>query len=905
MTLAAGSRVGPYEVIAALGAGGMGEVYRARDTQLKRDVALKVLPAEVAADPHRLARFQREAELLAALNHPHIAQIYGLAQTEGVPALVMELVEGSTLAERIARGPVPLDEVLPIAAQLAEALEYAHEHSIIHRDLKPANIKLTPDGAVKVLDFGLAKALEAGTPTGQPAQSHTLTSPAVTRAGVILGTAAYMAPEQARGVAVDKRADIWAFGVVLFEMLTGTACFTGDTITDVLLAVVRSEPNWNALPVQTPGTIRRLLRRCLAKDRKQRVHDIADARLEIEHVRASGGAGDADASIAEQAALVAASRRFRTYAFALVALAVLALAAASVAYWLTTRPPAPGPVIHADLALPEGHALVASPTISPDGRTVAFVTAGGSERPRMYIRRLMDDFEIREIRGTEEADQPFFSPDGRSVAFFAKRQLFRVRLDGGAPVAIASAPNPRGGTWGDDGSIVFVPDPGTGLVRLAAGATEPQPLIRPDGGTNLGFVHPRFLPGARELLFSVWGKELGPARLNLATLARSSIVGGYWSNAVYAASGHIVIGGRLDQEGEILAFAYDASRGTRGVAVSVQQRVFRTLRSPTAWFDLSRTGTLVYAVADISRNMVVEVDQAGRVVRTLIGERAYYDATPALSPDGTRIAYSRLGRVRVRNVERGTDDLLTTEDGAGPAWEDRAPAWTPDGRRVVFASVRNGNWDLFARDASGGGSAEPVVQGPLNQMYPVVRRQDGTIAYVELNPATSYDIRLLPPGGNTEAALATPANEVSPAFSGDGRLMAYASDESGRPEVYVTPFTRPLNRGAIVSAEGGVCPCWSPRQNRLFFWQGTKMMAVDVRSDGTPAGSPRLLFDGGWPLGAPGGIIRPTIGNTTCFEVMPHGEHFLMVRADPETIPTQLHVIFNWLEELKAKVPLK
>ena len=905
MILAAGTRVGHYEVVAALGAGGMGEVYRARDTQLKRDVALKVLPAEVAADPHRLARFQREAELLAALNHPHIAQVYGLAEAGGVRAIVMELVEGPTLAERIARGPLPLDEALPIATELAEALEYAHEHGIVHRDLKPANIKLTPDGAVKVLDFGLAKALEAGPAAAAPADSATVPSPAMTRAGIILGTAAYMAPEQARGVAVDKRADIWAFGVVLFEMLTGTACFTGDSVTDVLLAVVRSEPNWDALPAETPGPIRRLLHRCLAKDRKQRVHDIADARIEIEQAQASGEAGGVQPSTAEEAAMVAASRRFRTYAFALASLAVLALAAVSVAYWLTSRPPAPGPVIHADLALPEGHALVASPAISPDGRTVAFVSQGPSERPHLQVRRLMDDFEVREIPGAEDADQPFFSPDGRSVAFFAKRQLFRVRLDGGAPVAIASAPNPRGGTWGDDDSIIFTPSTNGGLVRIVAGGGQPQPLIRPDGETNYGFVLPRFLPGARELLFSVWGKELGPARLNLATLERSSIASGS-GNAVYAASGHIVIGGRVTQEGEILAVP-DTARdsGSPRLPVAVLQNVFRSVRSATSWFDLSLTGTLVYAVADISRNSIVSVDQAGRVASTLMGGRAYYDATPALSPDATRIAYARLGRIRVRNLERGTDEVLTTEDGAGTSWDDRAPAWTPDGRRVVFASNRVGNWDVFARDASGGGTADPVVQRPLNQLYPAFRRQDGTMAFVESHPATSYDIWLLPPGGKTEASFTTPANEVGPTFSADGRLLAYASDESGRPEIYVTPFARPLRRGVTVSAEGGVCPAWSPKQNRLFFWQGTKILAVDIRPDGNPAGIPRMLFDGGWSLGAPGGIIRPTIGATTCFEVLPDGEHFLMVRADPEAIPTRMHLIFNWLEELKAKVPIK
>ncbi len=941
MSLRPGSRFGPYDVISLLGAGGMGEVYRARDTKLKRDVALKVLPAAVAADPDRLARFQREAELLAALNHPHIAQIYGLEEEAGVRALVMELVEGPTLSERIAQAQglgirdrgsgnqatgIPLDEALQVASQLAEALEYAHERGIIHRDLKPANVKLTPDGAVKVLDFGLAKALGPAGPGVSPvtpvsSESPTVTSPfdiaqgrpAVTGAGVILGTAAYMAPEQARGAAADKRADIWAFGVILFELLSGRACFAGDSVTDVLAAVVKTEPDWSALPSDTPAPIRQLLHRSLAKDRRERLRDIGDARLEINAVRTSlGSAEPALTAAATPAAAAAAGRRPRRRALWVVAvlslaalLGGLAIGFAAVLYGTRTRPPAPNPAVHVDLALPDGHALVASPAISPDGRTVAFVSQGAAGRPHLYVRHLMEDFEAREIPGTEDADQPFFSPDGRSLAFFAKRQLFRVRLDGGAPVAIASAPNPRGGTWGDDDSIVFVPSMGDGLLKIAASGGKPQPLVRPDGDSNYAFADPAYLPGNRELLFTVWGKEAGPACLNLATLERSNIVGAYRSNAVFAESGHIVFGGRPDQEGELLAIPASSGDGEKaGVPVPVQQHVFRSIRSGTAWFDLSRTGTLVYAVADVWRNTVVKVDQAGRVTATLIGERAYYDAKPALSPDGTQIAYAKLGRIRVRNLERGTDEVLTIEDGAGTSWEHRGPAWTPDGRRIVFGSTRTGNWDVFAGNVSGGGSLEPVVQGSLNQLNPSFRRQDGMMAFVESNPATSYDIWLQPRGGKSEVALATPANDVNLTFSEDGRLVAYTSDESGRPEVYVAEFTRPLRRGVMVSTEGGVCPAWSPGRDRLFFRQGMKMMAVDVRPDGSPAGSPRELFDGGWPLGAPGGMIRSTIGNTTCFEVMPDGEHFLMVRADPEAIPTRLHVILNWFEELKARVPL-
>ena len=724
----------------------------------------------------------------------------------------------------------------------------------------------------------------------------------MTQAGIILGTAAYMSPEQARGASVDKRTDIWAFGVVLFEMLTGRPCFPGDSVTDVLAAVVKSDPDWAALPADTQWRIRELLQRCLAKDRKKRLRDIADGQLEIEQAMALGltGAGAAESGNGGLPATVGAGRISKTMTVALV---VLTLAAAFIAYWALSRPSAPGPEIHAAITLPEGHALFSIPAISPDGTTVAFVSAGPSEQPRLYTRRLMDDFELRAIPGTEGADFPFFSPDGRFVAFFAKRQLFRVSLDGGSPTPIAKAPNPMGGTWGDDDSIVFAPTLNGGLVRVAAGGGEPQPLVRPDSDLNYGFVFPTFLPGARELLFTVWGKDFGPARLNIATGERSNIAGGYWSNTAYAASGHIVFGG-LGHGGEILAVPDSIpDGGSRPVPVLVQRKVFRNYRGGGVWFGMSRNGTLVYALGDISQNTLVLIDQSGNVSSTVIGERTFYDEKPTLSPDKKWAAYTRLEKIYVRNLDRGSEVLLTTEDGAGISWHDRGPIWTSDSKRVVFYSNRAGNYDLFITDASGGGKIEPLLQAPLNQTSPSIRQQDGTLAFVESHPATARDIWMLHPGGKRDPWLVTPVNEDQPSFSPDGRLVAYTSDESDRPEIYISPFSDSRKREKA-STDGAMCPVWSPKGDRLFFRQGTKIMAVDIREDGSAAGKPRMLFDGGWSLGTSGGLPRLNTTTSIGFEVMPDGEHFLMVRAEPEAVPTKIHVIFNWFEELNRLCPV-
>ena len=728
----------------------------------------------------------------------------------------------------------------------------------------------------------------------------------MTQAGIILGTAAYMSPEQARGAALDKRTDIWAFGVVLFEMLTGRPCFPGDSVTDVLAAVVKSDPDWAALPADTPRRVRDLLNRCLAKDRRQRLHDIADARLEIEAARTSPAgieAGPAPGITTAAAAAAGFWTRRRAIALAGLMLVLGAVVAGLVLNRTLTRPAAPGAVIHAAITLPEGHALFSSPAISQDGRTVAFVSGGPAERPRLYTRRLLDDFDLRAIPGTEGADSPFFSPDGRSVAFFANGRLYRVSLDGGLPSPLARAVGPAGGTWGDDDSIVFARAWNEGLFRVPAGGGEPELLIRPDGVSSYAFVFPRFLPGAGALLFTTWDNNPCAERLMVASRERSKVLSPCSTNVMPSVSGHILYGTlRSLFKSELLAAPGPGkTAGSSRAPVSVRSDVFGESRMGKFWFDLSRNGTLAYAAGHMSRNILVRVNQSGRV-STGYGDHGNCE-TPALSWDGTRVAYTRDGKIYVRNLQRGDEPLLSTEAGAAILWNDRSPAWNPDGSKIVYQSNRNGNWDLYVKDASGAGKAEPLVEKKHDQMLSCMRK-DGTTLFVESHPETARDIWIRRPDGRLEKWLATPYQETWPAFSPDGRLVAYGSDESGRFEIYISPFSDSEKRLPI-STDGGAVPVWSAQGDRLFFRQGTKIMAVDVRPDGDSAGKPQELFDGGWSLGTTGGIpVVPNSPNVNGFAVMSNGD-FLMVRAEPEAIPTKIHLIFNWFEELDRLCPIK
>jgi eukaryotic-like serine/threonine-protein kinase len=879
--------LGHYRVLAKLGAGGMGEVYRARDTRLERDVALKVLPESFATDPDRLTRFEREAKLLASLNHPNVAHVYGFEGAklpDGSTAhfLAMELVEGEDLSERLGRGAIPVEEAISIATQIAEGLEEAHERGIVHRDLKPANVKVTPDGKVKVLDFGLAKALE-GDPAGPAADGQLSNSPTLSRyateAGMIMGTAAYMSPEQARGKAVDKRADIWAFGVLLFEMLTGRRLFAGETVSDVLAAVLTREPDFTTLPPATPETARHVLRRCLERDPRRRMRDIGDARVDLETSPADAGTRAAPS----------APPRFASRP-AMAVIAALGIIVLALALLRQGAPPQTSKgLTYAAIALPPGHALEAGPEVTRDGERIAFVSSDGLSRPVLYTRRL-DEPDLRRLDGTAEANQPFFSPDGRWIAFYARGSLYKVRVDGGEPVRLADAPSSEGGYWLEDDTILFTPTWNSGLYRIDASGGQAKPFLLPDRKSYYAYAWPFVLPGDRALLFTRWGTTTDVMRLELSDKRESVVAAGQWRRSAYTASGHIVFAGN---GGDLLALAGDAS-GAPGTPETVLTNVAGG-RDPDGYtrISVSDTGTLVYSPVDESKQSLVLVDRTGKS-EPAQAPPASYDAVD-VSPDGRRVVVQSENRLFVHDLVRGSQIPLAPEMPRSGAH----PFWTPDGSRIVFGANHAGTWDLYSKSASGTGDVELLFGGRFDQ-YPTAVMRNGTVVYDESHDTTGKDIWLLPPGGKPQAWRVTPANEAMGRASPDDRLMAFISDVSGRYEVYVQPIDRSTDAVAV-STQGGTAPVWSRSEDRLFFRQGNLMMAVRVISrPRLEVGMPEVLFDGGWPLSQ----RRAASYYLFNYGVMPDGR-FLMVKNEPEAVPMRINVIFDWFEALKAKVPVK
>ncbi len=643
MTLTPGTRLGPYEILAPLGAGGMGEVYRARDARLGREVAVKLLPGDLAADPERHARFEREAKVLASLNHPHIAALYGLEHVDGRHALIMELVEGEGLDERIARGAIPVEEAIPIAVQIAEALEAAHEKGIVHRDLKPANVKVRPDGTVKVLDFGLAKAWDEPADTSDPAHSPTVTG-VYTRAGVLLGTVAYMAPEQARGKQVDKRADIWAFGCVLYEMLSGVPAFGGDTVADAIAAIVTRDPDLERLPPDLAAPVVRVLRRCLERDPKRRVRDVGDARLEIEDALR----GLPPASVASAEPTTRSQRRGIVW---LPWVLVTALSVAVLWGWRHTggRPTSEGrgPVRLA-VPLPEGVSLRYEVdnqqqvvAVAPDGSRLAFVGAQGGTS-RLFVRPL-EAADAVPLTGTENARDPAFSPDGQSIVFVADGKLRRVSLAGGLPEPICASGDSRGVAWGPDGTIVFAPTVNSGLMKVAAEGGEPKPLTALSGdGNERSHRWPEILPDGTTVLFTVGSQGKAGDYEDSAIDAVSLSSGRRWrvfsgaSLARYSPSGHLI----LSRLGTLSMVPFDLATGqVRGAPVPVLEGVGGEPRSGVSYFDLTATGSLVFVsgVAGERPRRLVRM-RGGRIEP--LGLPAGLYRSVRVSPDGTRIAYA-------------------------------------------------------------------------------------------------------------------------------------------------------------------------------------------------------------------------------------------------------------------------
>jgi Tol biopolymer transport system component len=893
MPLSAGTRIGAYEILAAIGAGGMGEVYRARDTKLRRDVALKILPALFAADPERRARFTREAHILASLNHPNIAAIYGIEEMSGATALVMELVNGETLADRLARGPLVIADAVAVGRQLCEALDAAHEKGIVHRDLKPANIKITGECCVKVLDFGLAKALDLGATeageaneAGRTDRLSATESPTMTIAskfGVIVGTAAYMSPEQAKSKPVDKRTDIWAFGCVLFEMLTGQRAFPGQDFTDFIAAVITKEPDWTKLPLTTPPSIVELLKRCLRKDPRDRLRDIGDVRIELldSALTTSPSAGAPTP--------VFASRRARIVAAAVF---VAGVASAFIAGYALRGVDAPAGSIQFAIPLPSGHALVSGPLITRDGRRIAYVSSDGATAQRLYVKD-PNEFEARAIVGTEGASEPFFSPDGRWIAFFATGHLFKVDLEGGAPVPLADAPAPLGGTWREDDTLVFTPTMNGGLFRMNASGGRAEPLILPDKKIEYAYTWPHFLPGGRELLFTTWGTAYTVSRLILPSLERTIIAPGS-NRAEYAASGHVLLG----TEGQLQAVPYAAAiSGGRVSPATVIDHVQWSGDPGTGEFaySVSLTGTLVYAPGDITQRSLVYVNHTGQAT-SAVPERHPYSRI-SLAPNGRKAAVVYDASIWILDLERGGSTPLAPEFHGG----DRGfPVWTPDSSRVYFGSNHEGKWDIYVKSASATGSAEAVLIRDRDQV-PLAVAPDGTLLFRESHPTTGSDFWALPSGGKPAPWLATGGEEWFARFSPNGHWVAYSSDESGRSEIYVQPFRGSRDR-AQVSTDGGSDPEWSPKGNRVFYRRGNTVMAADVMTgEHLVIGKPRKLFDGGWELS--GGWDFGLIGRP--FAVMPDGERLLMVRYEPAAIPTRINLIVNWFDQLKHRVPAK
>jgi serine/threonine-protein kinase len=879
MSLSLGSRLGTYQIVAAIGAGGMGEVYRARDTKLDRDVAIKVLPDAFARDASRMARFGREAKVLAALDHPNIAAIYGLEDSGDTRALVMQLAEGPTLAERIARGPIPIEEALSIARQIAEALEYAHERGIIHRDLKPANVKVAADDTVKVLDFGLAKAVEPEISTEGASNSPTLSRMA-TQAGVLLGTAAYMAPEQAKGKAVDRRADIWAFGCVLYEMLTGKMAFQAETVTEILAAVIKEEPDWSRLPAATPMRVRVLLQRCLQKDARQRLRDIGDARISL----------DEDLAVTE--AVPRAGRH--TLLFSVGALVVGAGIAGLAVWKLKPSPSPPRPVTRFTITLPPDQQLAELPqpvlALSPDGSKLAYV-AIHSAIQQIYLRA-MDSTDMKAVTGTEGATNPFFSPDGQWLGFFADGRLKKISVRGGSAQTLADAVNPRGASWGNQGTIVFNNLSSSLLQVLDSGGTVKtlDPPGAPPIPGELSNLFPEFLPGSSAVVFSTFAPNSGVVAQRIGTGERRNLVPGQpTATPRYASSGHLL----YVQGGNLMAVPFDLERlQVTGTGVPVVRDILELSEPPAAQYSISLTGSLAYisGSSQLTLSKFVWVSRAG-VEEPLAATARLYDQ-PRLSPDGKHIAVNSTesGNPQVWLYDIGRENATRfTYEGSSNQW----PVWTSDGKRIVFQSSGTIFWQL----ADGNGGLERLTDPP-NFDVPMSASPDGHVSFIRTNAGNGAALMTVQTSDRKTQLLASNGRFLdAPQFSPDGHWLAYASDESGGREIYVQPYPGPGGKRQI-STGGGTEPQWNPNGRELFYRDGDKMMAVDISTqDGFSAGKSHQLFQGHYLRN---GITfaRPN------YDVSRDGQRFLMLKPIQEhTAPTQINVVLNWTEELKRLVP--
>jgi eukaryotic-like serine/threonine-protein kinase len=885
MTLPPGTRLGAYEILNEIGVGGMGEVYRARDSRLSREVAIKVVRRDFADDSDRLARFEREARLLASLTHPHIATIYGLEQAGDVLFLVMELVAGATLADRLVEGPLPIGEALTIASQIGAAIETAHDRGIIHRDLKPSNIKLSPESGVKVLDFGLAKALSVDS-AAQMVNQPTMSSGG-TGEGTILGTAAYMSPEQARGKDVDKRTDIWAFGCVLYDMLTGRPAFAGPTLTDTLANILTRDPDWVALPERVPESISHLLRRCLQKDARRRVKDIGDARLEIDESLAR--VSDATAVFPSRAQPQAPKRAAGATTVLTVAIGS-ALITAGAVWALKPAPPALTRSI-VQFTLPFGSAErltgldFPAIALSPAETHVAYVaTLGGTQQ--LFVRPL-SALVATPLPGTEGALAPFFSADSEWIGFFADNKLKKIRVNGGSARTIADAPIGFGASWTPDNTIVFAPSNSSALWRVSADGGTPTAVTQMH--SDLGeFSHrwPELLPDGKTLLFTA-----GTAgSWDDADIVAQPLQGGERRTVIQGGtSPHYLLDGRLlyARNGTLFMASVDPKTG-RVIAesTSVLSGVLQS-SDGAAQLSLSRAGGLAYIHSGTRENAsaLLWVDRHGDIQPLAAPPRAY--SSPRLSPDGRTIALTIAGdrdEIWSYTIAQNSLARLASEPGT-------APMWSRDGGSVFFSASRRGPANLFSKRLETAVAEERLTSSGRSEVPYSISPDGRLLAFVTYDSTTGRDIRLLQlDDRQTRPWLVTIANETAPAFSPDGRVIAYVSDETGRNEVYVARVGDP-ERHVQVSREGGSEPVWRPDGGELFFRAGERMMAADVKANVT-VDAPHTLF---------GGHFQTGLGGRPAYDVSRDGARFLMVQArEDNPSARELRVILGWAGTLPS-----
>ena len=887
-----GKTLGNFQITSQIGKGGMGEVYQAKDQKLGRDVAIKVLPEEFAKDADRVARFQREAKLLASLNHRNIAAIYGLEESTGTHFLVMELIEGDTLADQIKRGPIPVEESLKLALQIAEALEAAHEKGVIHRDLKPANIKVTPDGKVKVLDFGLAKAFAGEQADLNLSNSPTLSDMA-TQQGVILGTAAYMSPEQAKGKSVDKRSDIWAFGAVLFEMLTGKPAFPGEDVSEILASVIKGDSNLELLPPNIHPRMREVLTRCLQKDQKKRYSNVGEAEYEIERVLSDPvGVFVAPATAAEQRLKV------RQIIPRIAAVAILAAIITGYAVWILKPAPQAEPrsITRFEIELPEGQQftdleLRPNLAISPDGKRLVYATPQG-----LYLRYL-DQLTANLITGTEgPAEQPFFSPDGKWIGYYADQRLKKIAIGGGAPETICPVTKPYmiGASWNADNTIIYGQYPGD-IMQVSADGGTPVSIVKTK---SAGTARPSLLPDGKSVLYT---DSPGPNQTTVMVYSMGSdkpkelftgVVVGYFP------TGHIVYG--LQNDNNLYAIRFDLDTlEPKGIPVRIVEGVTGHAGAQSA---VSDSGTLVYVTGTSSslkfnRRAFVWVDRMGKE-EPFAAEPDDYGDRFKISPDGTRVALSIFMDenydVYVWEIDRENKIRLTQDDSV-----DISPIWTPDGQQIIFESFREGRESIYLKAADGSEKIEELTSLPNRDIWPVSVSSDGkTLLLGGISGESGYDIGILSMEGDRAPkwVLQEKYNEIRPQISPDGKWMAYQSDQSSRWEIYVCPFPPVVNsKRWLVSKAGGESPLWSPYGKELFYRSPDAIMAVSVKTE--PA------FKPGLPISL---FPDKYVGQ---FDISPDGKRFLMLKPEDEEseteAPRKIVVVLNWFEDLKDRVPVE